>query len=536
MIENVKAFFTPEVAFQGVHWHSGGLGVFSEAMLSSAKHLGIPMVGVTILPRQGYYDQRKNDKGMKICYESRYYDHILEKTELKFSIPIASTSVWIEVLHLPSRVFNTCDLYLLDTDISENDFLSRTNTLQLYGGSRESGANMDRKIVQSLVLGVGGMEALKRLGISVSLYHLNESHTFFAALAVLKEFLAENDNFKTAFELARNKIVFTTHTPVRAGNPEYDLNTIMRLGTFNQTFRYEELLGIGGDPFNMTAACLRMARKANAVSKKHRDTAEKLWHWVEGKAPIIYITNGTDCRYWQFEEFRIAETQSMMAEAKCAYKRKLLQYIREITGRYLSENIFTIGWARRFEEYKRPKLLFYDWGWIRAKLISNHIQIVMAGKPHPDNYLMIEMCNELHHLSRELPNIVFLAGYDLEMSKIMKAGVDLWLNTPRVPDEACGTSGMSAAMNGAINASTPDGWICEANSDNCFIFGYRHTAVDQDAYDAEELKKCLEQAAEIFYNEKEQWYEKALRAKREAEQIWTSDRMAAQYDEFLYAD
>lgn len=546
MGKDMIAFFTPEVALdQDLHTYTGGLGVVSGDFLRSSHKLGLSVVGVTILPRQGYYDQCIDDGLMKINYINRYYDSILERTDIKFTIDICSSPVWVEVWRLPEGKYGAAQILFLDADVDLNDHISRMNTLQLYGGSRNSGANLERKIAQSLLLARGGIEALKRLNISVSKYHGNESYAAFVPIELLCEALKDGKNFREAIEYAKSRFVFTTHTPVAAGNPEYSISSVMRMGGYDKFFDEEALRKIGSDPFNMTAACLRLSKKANAVSKKHLETAQKLWHWVNGGSVVkrmAAVTNGVNRDYWQHEDFRTVVSAKEMEEAKLGHKREMIQYITGKTGRCLSENVLTIVWARRFAEYKRPHLLFYNFNqekseWIKSQLRKNKLQIIYAGKPHPDDDNMIHAFNRLLFASYELPNMVVLGGYEFWLNKLLKAGADIWLNTPRFPMEASGTSGMSAAMNGALNLSIVDGWMCEADTKNYFPFGTQIPCGDQDSFDAEELKRCLETTViPFFYSDKEEWYKKTLAAKFEAEQYWTSDRMVDEYQKLLYAD
>ena len=257
---------------------------------------------------------------------------------------------------------------------------------------------------------------------------------------------------------------------------------------------------------------------------------------------IIAITNGVSRDYWQHEDFRDAVTSEEIEKVKLNHKREMIQYIVEKTGRCLGENILTIVWAKRFAEYKRPHLLFYNFNqekseWIKSQLKENKLQIIYAGKPHPDDDSMIHAYNRLLFASYELPNMVVLAGYELWLSKLLKAGADVWLNNPRFPMEASGTSGMSAAMNGALNLSIVDGWECEADPENYFPFGTQIPGGDQDSFDAQELRRCLETTVmPLFYGDKEKWYKKSLAAKFEAEKYWTSDRMVSEYQKLLYAD
>lgn len=547
----VVAFFTPEIALhQDVHTYSGGLGVFSGSMLMSAYKLGIPMVGVSLLYRQGYYDQYIDGDRMGYWFVNRHPKE-LRDTGLIFPVYLRDhTPILTKVWLLPEGTYGSVQIYFLDADIAENNWLSQSNTLQLYP-ARSAGSTLRRRIVQSIILGQGGAEALRRLHIPISLYHINESHAAFAATELLAYFLRRGASLKDAISQTRAKVVFTTHTPVEAGNPRYDLGLIVELyGNGALTSDILQDIGGGHFTFNIAAAALRLSGKANAVSERHCRRAEKLWAWLgDNLPPLVSITNGVSRDFWQYEEFKRAKTAEDMAAAKRLYKERLADVLRKgkflgidlhTAGRQFSLDIFTLIWARRFAEYKRPKLLLRgeNFEWLKSLLYQNKLQIIYAGKPHLDDDDRISDWNDLLRLSRELPNFFVLPGYELEMSKMLKAGADLWLNTPRAPDEACGTSGMSAAMNGALNMSTPDGWMLEADGDNFFPFGSRYSvgsAADQDSYDAERLRENLPVPMHQYYFDRQEWNGTMLRAKREAEDRWTSDRMAREYRERLYA-
>ncbi|OGZ59613.1 MAG: hypothetical protein A3B96_04420 [Candidatus Spechtbacteria bacterium RIFCSPHIGHO2_02_FULL_43_15b] len=546
--DGVVAYFTPEVALDDeLHTYSGGLGVVAGDFLRSAQKLGLPVVGVTILPRQGYYDQyitRQNTMGIR--YMNRYYDGILENTGVTFVIKICGAPVHIKVWRLKEGMYGSSPVLFLDTDIEENDELSRKNTMQLYGGSREQGSNMERRIAQSMVLGIGGVEALRRLGIKVKLYHLNESHSAFAGLYLLYERLKNGENLQDGWKAVRNQIVFTTHTPVEAGNPKYDLPKVEWMLGMGDFISHETMIKIGSDSrrphiyeyFDMAAACIRLSRKFSAVSKRHFEIVSDLSAHISGKPPLVYVTNGVSTNFWQDSDFAKAQSHEDLQRVKLEAKRRLLRYIAENTGKYLSESVMLITWARRWAEYKRPDLILRNFEWIKDLLVSNKIQLVFAGKPHPDDTVMVNLFNHFLWLSTQVPNLVMLSGYELNLSKILKAGSDVWLNTPRAPQEASGTSGMSAQMEGTIHNSTLDGWTCEAKAENCFIFGAKHhsgPAYEQDEYDAEKLRLQIPQIMELYYQRKDEWYNKALAAKLESEAYWNSDRMVRQYIERLYA-
>lgn len=560
--KEVIAYFTPEFALdQKFPTYSGGLGVVSGDLLRSAKKLGLPVVGVSILPTEGYYDQYITpDNLMGIKYVKRYYDDIKDKlkdTDILFPITICGSSVYIKVKYLSESAYNNAPVIFLTTDISENDALSRTNTLQLYGGSSESGSNPERKVAQFMVLGIGGVEALRRLGYKVGLYHLNEGHTGFAAIYLLYENLRNKFSsirhintelkdaiLKVATAETRSQIVFTTHTPVDAGHQRFELEMFMRMIGMKDYLTSDILRKIGIEPryahmhkfFDMTTACLKLSHKTNAVSKRHLETIHEQFAHISQKSDLVYVTNGVSRDFWQAPEFRAAQNWEELTQAKLKYTRESIRYLNEKHGVNLDESIPILVWARRWAEYKRPGLLFWDMEWFKSLLFSNSVQVIYAGKPHPDDKIMIDLFNRVLWLSTQFPNLYVLAGYELELNKKLKQLSHIWLNSPRAPMEASGTSGMSAAMSAAMNLSILDGWYCEANAENCFIFGSEDQtgkSYEQDAYDARKLQEKLPEVLES-YKDREGWYRKCFNAKLEAEEHWTSDRMVRQYAERLY--
>ncbi len=537
-MDGVIACIFPEVAVdQILHTYSGGLGVYGQGFALSAYKLKKKLVIVAPLPKQGYYDQviRAVDgrEKMATSYVNRSYEGILHDTGVKFTIPLGGTHNWCKVDHLSAGRFGNVDIFFWSTDLDENDTPSRENSLQLYGGSRESGSNTERKIAQSIILGRASIEALRHLGIHVSRYHMNESYAGTVALVLLMERIEQGMSLEEAVVSVRLITRFTTHTPVRAGNPEYDFETFVKVWGDAAGVR-DTFLEIGGNPFNMTAACLKLAGRSNTVSKKHLDVAERMWAWVPDRTPLISITNGVSQDFWQDAEFRDTKTPEALAQTKKPRTEMLCRVVHMLRSKRFDPNVLTAVWARRFAEYKRPKLIFRNLESLRARLASSRLQLIVAGKPHPDDDGMIEMFNTILGYSAEFPNLAVIPGYELELSKLLKEGAHLWINTPRAPDEACGTSGMSAAMNGAVNISTRDGWMCEADQDNFFPFGVTIHSSDQDILDGDELVLCFDQLEGLFYNDQPRWWQMALAAKQESERQWTSDRMVEEYFEKLY--
>jgi starch phosphorylase len=299
--------------------------------------------------------------------------------------------------------------------------------------------------------------------------------------------------------------------------------------------------GMSPPGFNLGVASLRLSRLANAVSKKHLEVTKAMFAGVQDGAPIISITNGSLLKeFFQAPMFRNAKTWEEMEHAKMLGKRMLNEFLRGYCGKEIDINTPVIVFAKRFALYKRPDLLLeYARDWLLEQLGNKRFQLVMSGKPHPDDHKMVSAWTNLLRLSRGYPNLIMVPNYDMRISKILKIGSDLWLNTPRVGMEACGTSGQSAAANGSINISTIDGWMCEAEPKNFFAFGTQFPGPNMDKYDAADEKNgltvVLSHALDKYYGDKKEWYFMALRAKFEAEQVWNADRMMQEYVEKMYS-
>lgn len=523
---------TPEIAVhQSIRTYSGGQGFVLGDASRAAQKLGLKVIFFCPLYREGYYDQGVDEKGMTVRYIYRDYDHILKDTGIAFPITINTNQgrrdIWIKVWKLPGETFNTTDVYFLDADINENDYLSRLNTRRLYGGTDET------KLVLSLIMAKGTLKACELLNLPVRLFHLQESHTAFCATEIFNTALEKGMDYEKAKQFTQSQIVFTTHTPIEAGNPRYSFDMVKLFSMYG-----DHIVKLGWDQynmFNMTLAAMRLAKKVNAVSQKHSEIANNMWRWVKDIPEIIPITNGQDTEFWQYPEFAEARTEEDMMHAKMIYKQKMIEYIADMTGVVFDPKILTLVFARRFAEYKRPRLLFtHQFPWLEKRLYANEIQLVFAGKPHPNYEIMVEAWNRIYRDSKRMRNLVILPGYELELSKILKGGADVWVNTPRIGEEASGTSGMGAAKNGSLNMSTIDGWMCEANEQNCFLFGKPYPIPNQDAMDAEALTECTDHVNHMYHSHKSELYKKALSAKTESETRWPAVRMMREYDELLY--
>ena len=342
--------------------------------------------------------------------------------------------------------------------------------------------------------------------------------------------------------------MFTTHTPEEAGNEKHDIHLCQKMSYFCGLSLDEvrQLTGIHDDQFNHSLVALRFARIANGVSELHGHVSRALWGKYQNICPIISITNSQNYRYWADKQlYRAVEENNdvLFDDRKTYLKRRAFEIVADQTGKVFDPNIFTIVWARRFAGYKRAEMITRD----RArfeKLLNNPefpVQIIWAGKPYPMDYPAINEFNNLVHLSRQHKNMAVLVGYELALSKRMKQAADVWLNNPRVPREASGTSGMTAAMNGAVNFSTDDGWIPEFvnHGHNGFVIpkaDYEHMNVQQqDEYDLQHLYSILEkEVLPLYYSDRDTWRSIAKNGMRDVRFQFDSGRMAAEYYDLLY--
>jgi starch phosphorylase len=530
------AYFSMEFAVhQPLKIYSGGLGFLSGSHLRSAYELRQNMVGVGILWKYGYYDQARNqDHSLQVTWLEKYY-HFLEDTGIKFQITIHDHLVWVKAYYLNPETFKTAPLFLLSTDLPENDHISQTITHRLYD------ANVATKVAQFILLGVGGAKLMDEIGFNPELYHLNEAHGVSSVFYLYKK-------FGNKLEEVKKRLVFTTHTPEEAGNEKHDIHLCHKMSYFCGLSLDEvrKLTGIQDDQFNHSLVALRFAHLANGVSKLHGEVSRHLWGKYENICPIISITNAQNWRYWADKQlYRAAEegNDSWWDDRKKYLKRRSFDIVADQTGKLFNSDVFTIVWARRFAGYKRAELLTRDKARFE-KLLSNTkypVQIIWAGKPYPMDYPAINDFNNLVHLSKGYKNVAVLVGYELGLSKRLKQAADIWLNNPRVPREASGTSGMTAAMNGAINFSTSDGWIPEFidQGHNGFVVpkpDYAKMSVqEQDQYDLDKVYDLLEHdILPMYYERYDTWRQIAKNGMRDVRFQFDSGRMANEYYELLY--
>ena len=531
------AYFSMEFAVhQPLKIYSGGLGFLAGSHMRSAYEMRQNKIGIGILWKYGYYDQARNqDQTLQVTWMEKQYS-FLEDHDIKFQINVHEHPVWVKALYLKPETFNTAPLFLLTTDIPENDYVSQTITHRLYD------ANVATKVAQFILLGVGGAKLIDEIGFKPERYHLNEAHGLSAAFYLYKK-------FNNSTEEVKKRLVFTTHTPEEAGNEKHDIFLCHKMSYFCglSVDEVKKLTGMPDDQFNHSLAALRFARLANGVSQLHGEVSRAMWSKYESICPIISITNAQNWRYWADKQlYRFSEENNNWGfdDRKKHLKKRSFEIVADQTGKLFDQNIFTIVWARRFAGYKRAGMLAFDDTHRFEKLLSNKkypVQFIWAGKPYPVDYPAISEFNHLVHMSKKHNNVAVLIGYELALSKRLKQGADCWLNNPRVPREASGTSGMTAAMNGAVNLSTDDGWIPEFinHGNNGFVVpkaNYAHMQThEQDKYDLEKLYEILErQILPLYYEEYDTWRQVVKNGMRDVRVQFDSNRMVHEYYELLY--
>lgn len=530
------AYFSMEYAVHNaLKIYSGGLGFLAGSHMRSVYELKQNVIGIGILWKYGYYDQARNqDQTLQVTWMEKIYS-FLEDTGIKFQILIHEHPVWVKAWYLNPETFNTAPLFLLSTDLPENDYVSQTICHRLYD------ANVATKIAQFILLGIGGAKLVDELGFSPDLYHLNEAHGISAAFYLLNKF--------KSVEAVRKHLVFTTHTPEEAGNEKHDIYLCHKMSYFGglSIDEVRKLTGTDGDQFNHSLTALRFAKLANGVSQLHGCVSREMWSKYDDICPIISVTNAQNWRYWADKQlYRAMDEGNNWAFDDRKHhlkKRAFNNHVADQTGKLFKPDILTIVWARRFAGYKRADLLTYDMERFN-RLVNNKdfpVQIIWAGKPYPVDYPAITQFNNLVHLSKGYKNVAVLIGYELWLSKRLKQAADIWLNNPRVPREASGTSGMTAAMNGAVNFSTDDGWIPEFidQGNNGFVVpkaDYEEMTVhDQDEYDLNKVYEILEnQIIPLYYNNYDTWRQIMKNGMRDVRFQFDSNRMAHEYYELLY--
>ncbi|TDE12764.1 alpha-glucan family phosphorylase [Dyadobacter psychrotolerans] len=524
------AYFSMEFAVdQALKIYSGGLGFLAGSHMRSVYALKQNLIGIGMLWKNGYYDQgRKADGSMQPEFHEKIY-HYLQDTGIRYQIPILGKQVWVAAYYLPPDTFQSAPLFLLTTDTDGNDTSTRAISYSLYD------ADVTMKVAQCMVLGIGGARLLEELKYEPQVYHFNEAHAVSAVFYLYKKLGKVAD--------VKKKVVFTTHTPEEAGNEKHNMQFLEGLGFFSGLSLdvVRKISGNTGDVFNHSLAALTLSRKANGVSKLHGEVSRSMWKAYPKIAPIDHITNAQNNTYWvdkTLEKARLTKDVETISSRKKELKTVLFKTVADQCGKLFDPDVLTIVWARRFAAYKRPDMLVWDIERLK-KILSNTdqpVQIIWAGKPYPKDDGAINTFNHLFYLSHHYNNMAVLTGYELALSKLLKDGSDVWLNTPVVTREASGTSGMTAAMNASLNLSTYDGWICEFAKDgeNSFILPVAE-GNDINKTDCDNLLDKLEnEVIPTYYENHKKWQEMVLNSMNDVSEEFNSDRMAREYYEKLY--
>ncbi len=521
--------------------YAGGLGILAGDHMKSAGDLRAPITGIGLMWDEGYTRQVVATGGVLEDQYPKTARDAVRRIDVRLEVSVRGKKVPLRAWKVER--FITSDLYLLEPENDEDRWI----TQRLYGGGNEE------RLAQEIVLGVGGVRLLEALKLPVDLYHFNEGHAVFAGLELLRSVKFGGSSLTERLDKLRPHVVFTTHTPVPAGNEVHDL-ALMRKMNADVGFSDAELDSIGGSPFSMTVAGLRMARLANGVAELHGETARQMWKTVEGAAPIIAITNGVHAPTWQDARIRAALVAGKSRERQDAelwgahqkMKTELIEEIAARTGITLAVDRLLIGFARRAATYKRADLLISDETALQ-KLFDAGVQIVYAGKAHPRDIQGKALIGKLIDAAKKHPReVVFLENYDMRLGALLTRGTDIWLNNPRRPLEASGTSGMKAAMNGVPNLSILDGWWPEGCEHG--VTGWKIGDADptDDAFDENDmarvdkrdqdlLHKTLETDVLPAYKDRARWMPIMRASIAMSEWQFSSDRMIEDYVSKVYA-
>jgi starch phosphorylase len=536
--ELLVAYFSMEFGLEArLPIYSGGLGVLAGDYLKAAAELGLPLVGVGLLYRDGYFRQQLDASGRQVEAREPFDPDAFGLAREPVSIELDLAGEPLEVAVWRYDV-DSVPLYLLDAE---------GVTDSLYGGDRE------HRIQQELVLGIGGVRALAALGLQPRVYHVNEGHAAFLAIERARALVERGSSTADALQRVTATTVFTTHTPVPAGNEVFAEELVLRYlgGPAEQAgISAEELLGLGRSngtrDFGLTPLALRLAARANAVSALHGEVARSMWAGLSPApgAPIEHITNGIHLGTWLAPELDdLLRAAGVRPEAPPSaggweaaraldldelrgVRTTLKQRLADRTG--LDPSLLTIGFARRFATYKRASLVFSD----LRRLLALPLQIVVAGKAHPQDAAGKELLREIVALARgpAAGRVVFLEGYDIELARLLIPGCDVWLNTPQRPYEASGTSGMKAAVNGVLNLSVLDGWWAEAYDP---AYGWA-IAGRSDEADAGELYELLTDQVVPRYAARDDWASMMRSSIAELAPRFSMQRAVIEYTERYY--
>lgn len=520
------AYFSMEIGIEpSIPTYSGGLGVLAGDMIRSAADLKVPIVAVTLLYRKGYFLQRLDAQGNQQELPAYWNpsDH-LEFLGLKASVRIEKRPVWIQAwrYNVTGQTGYVVPVIFLDADLPENSEYDRRLTDYLYGGDEKY------RLAQEIILGIGGVRMLDQAGYrNMRKYHMNEGHSALLTLELLAR-QEQDRNVGPDFDAVRNVCVFTTHTPVAAGHDKFSYSLVTQV--LDETIPFDCLRMLAGEEqLNMTLLALNLSGHVNGVTKKHSEVSQAMFLGY----PIDSITNGVHALTWSCDSFKRLYDRYIPAwrndplslryalsipleeiwEPHMEAKRALVEYANCHSSHAFEPDVFTIGFARRATAYKRPDLIFTDTGrLVNIARTVGKIQFIFGGKAHPKDWAGKELIKRIVGLSEGIDHsvkIVYLENYDMKLGGLITSGVDLWLNTPLKPNEASGTSGMKAAVNGVPSLSVLDGWWIEGCIEGSTGWSIGSDSADQvpaPMDEAQELYNKLEYLIlPVFYWKKEEW-------------------------------
>lgn len=520
--------------------YAGGLGILAGDYMKSCGDLKAPVMGIGLFWDRGYTRQLINTKGGIEDHYPKTARDALRHVDAKFDVVIRGKKIPLRAWQVDRYVSSR--LFLIEPEREDDRWI----TERLYGGGE------DDRLAQEIVLGVGGVRLLAALGHKPDVYHFNEGHAVFAGLELLRAKAFGGKTLANRIAKLREHIVFTTHTPVPAGNEVHSLEAIRRMSA-DCGLSDAELEEIGGNPFSMTVAGLHLARLANGVAELHGQTARTMWHDIKRGAPIVAVTNGVHVPTWQDARIRAAlvadkpreQQDTELWDAHQRMKYELSCMVRERTGFDLSLDKLVIGFARRAASYKRADLILGDERHLK-KLFDRGVQIIYSGKAHPRDTAGKAIVGKLVHAAKHHPGkVLFLENYDMQLGALLTRGVDVWLNNPRRPLEASGTSGMKAAMNGVPNVSILDGWWPEGCEHG--VTGWKigdpvpsddaldeKASVEIDRRDRALLYHVLEHEVLPTYADRSRWLRMMRASIAMSQWRFSSDRMVEDYMARLY--
>ena len=540
------AYFSAEIGISSsLPTYSGGLGVLAGDHIKAAGDIGLNMCAITLLYREGYFKQRIDEEGIQTETYPRFDPYpLLKKLDVKFTLRLRARDVWIQVYRFDyvGHGGHSVPIYFLDTDVEENIKDDRIISQRLYSG------NKDHRILQEAILGFGGARLLDELGQNdIKKYHMNEGHCSFLVLNLLEKFNGDMEKVKSLCH-------FTTHTPVPAGHDHFSEKRVKKLlrGLLPEDLKLPSLVQNGR--LHMTELGLYFSRTANGVSALHGDVAQDQFPWSN----IDFITNGVHHSYWMGSPFKRVYDQYVpewRANPECLLmiddiaddviwnahqerKQYLLGYANSQVSKALDKDTLTIGFARRAATYKRAQLLFHDMDRLES-LGAKKIQVIFSGKAHPKDHEGKEIIRQIVSKSKAMfgkVKIIYLENYNMWLGRMITSGVDVWLNTPLRPNEASGTSGMKATLNGVPNLSVLDGWWAEGCKNGVNGWAVGDPKHPDDASDADHLYSVLENSViPTFYNDRNKWISMMKEAIKTGVDF-TAHRMIMEYNQKFYQE